>query len=69
MNPIRNDRIIRLPEVIRLTGLSRSSIYAFMQKGCFPQRKKIGLRAVGWLESEIVKWIEKYFGNLSSHPL
>ena len=50
--------ILRLPAVIEKTGLSRSTIYAGIQKGTFPAPVNLGLRSVGWLESEIDAWIE-----------
>ena len=51
--------ILRLPEVMKITGLSRSSIYAMMndEKNPFPKQKKLGLRAVGWLETDIHEWV------------
>lgn len=50
--------ILRLPEVMKKTGLSRSTIYAYIDRGEFPKPIKIGLRAVGWHEHEINQWIE-----------
>lgn len=50
--------ILRLPVVITRTGLSRSSIYDYAQKGIFPKPIKLGPRAVGWLEPEIEQWIQ-----------
>lgn len=58
MTSITKGRILRLPEVKKLTGLSRSSIYAYIQKGLFPQCVNLGARSVGWLETEIIAWIE-----------
>lgn len=52
-------RLIRLPEVLEITGLSRSSIYSRMEKGTFPKRKNIGPRSIAWLESEIDHWLEE----------
>lgn len=49
--------ILRRPEVQTRTGLSRSSIYAGMAKGTFPQALKISARAVGWREADIVAWL------------
>ena len=46
-------KIMRLPEVIRVTGLSRSTIYLRMSKGSFPRTISLGERAVGWLLSDI----------------
>jgi prophage regulatory protein len=51
------ESILRLPDVKAKTGLSRSSIYAFIKEGQFPTQKNLGLRSVGWLESDINKWI------------
>jgi prophage regulatory protein len=39
------------------TGLSRSSIYKKMNDGTFPRQISLGLRSVGWLESDIDDWI------------
>ena len=51
--------ILRLPTVKSRTGLSRSSIYLKISQKAFPRQIKIGLRQVGWLESEINFWIEE----------
>lgn len=51
-------KILRRPEVEKLTGISRSSIYALMAKGDFPCAVKITERAVGWHEAAIQQWIE-----------
>ncbi|NCO04306.1 MAG: AlpA family transcriptional regulator [Alphaproteobacteria bacterium] len=50
--------LLRLPEVIKRTGLSRSTIYAYIDKGDFPKPVKIGLRAVAWHEVKIDSWIK-----------
>ncbi|MDR2884319.1 MAG: AlpA family transcriptional regulator [Deferribacteraceae bacterium] len=52
-------RILKLPEVIAITALSRSSIYAKAKDGTFPMPVKLSERSVGWLEHEIVEWLEK----------
>lgn len=51
------NRILRLPDVKVRTGLSRSSIYAFIKDGKFPQHIALGARSVGWYESEVDAWI------------
>jgi prophage regulatory protein len=50
--------MIKLKEVQKLTGLSRSSIYAYIDKGLFPAQVKLGLRSVAWVGSEIESWVE-----------
>ncbi len=51
-------QILRLKDVIEMTGLSRSTIYLRMEQGNFPQQINLGSRAVGWISSEIKEWIE-----------
>ena len=50
-------KILRLPDVIERVGFSRSTIYDFIAKGRFPEPIHIGIRAVGWLDSDINDWI------------
>ncbi|WP_371762633.1 helix-turn-helix transcriptional regulator [Massilia sp.] len=52
------DRMIKLPEVISMTGLSRSSIYLLIKKGNFPPQIKLSTRSSGWLWREINSWLE-----------
>ena len=52
-------QILRLPEVKKVTGLSRSSIYLRLANGEFPKSISLGGRAVGWLESDIQAWLEQ----------
>jgi prophage regulatory protein len=48
---------LRLPQVRQRIGLSRSSLYAKIQLGEFPAPVNLGARAVGWVESEVDRWI------------
>ena len=52
-------RFLRLPEVQRRTGLSRSTIYVRLEQGLFPRPVSLGARAVGWIESEVDEWIRE----------
>ncbi len=54
-----SEKILRLSEVIELTGLSRSTIDRLEAADSFPQRRRLGAKAVGWVSSEVVAWIEK----------
>jgi prophage regulatory protein len=49
--------ILRRPQVEARTGLSRSTLYQYIQDGQFPRPVSLGARAVGWLESEVNAWI------------
>jgi len=50
-------RIIRLPEVIKRTGLPRASIYQQMALGIFPKPIALSTRSRGWIASEVDAWI------------
>ncbi|MFA6280576.1 MAG: AlpA family transcriptional regulator [Bdellovibrionales bacterium] len=50
-------KIIRLPKVKELTGLSRSSIYAMIKGRQFPRQVEISTRSVGWIEGDVQSWI------------
>lgn len=51
-------RLIRLPEVSRRTGLSKSSIYRREAEGAFCRRVKLGDRVTAYREDEVSAWIE-----------
>lgn len=51
--------ILRRNAVEKLTGLSRSAIYAEMKAGRFPKQVQLtSKRSVGWIASEIYSHIE-----------
>ena len=52
-------RILRLPEVVKRTGLPRASIYQQMAMGSFPKPIALSLRSRGWIESEVKDWIDE----------
>ena len=49
--------ILRLPQVIARTGLSKSSIYAKVAAGEFPEPISLGARAVGWISDEVQAYL------------
>lgn len=51
--------ILRLPAVKTRVGLSRSAIYLAVSRAEFPRPVRLGVRAVGWLESEIEDWLRE----------
>lgn len=54
-------RMVRLPEVMEITGLSRTTIWRRERDGSFPQPIRLGgehTRAVGWREQDIYDWID-----------
>lgn len=51
------EQILRRRQVELRIGVSRSSIYAWIGKGDFPAPVRLGARAVGWLESDVERWL------------
>ena len=51
--------VLRRPEVERMTGLPRSTIYDKMSKGQFPKPVKLSEESVGWLSSEVAAWLKQ----------
>ena len=50
-------RILRQREVLQMTGLSRTTLWRLEKNGDFPQRLKLGPRAVGWPASAVDEWL------------
>ena len=50
--------IIRMPELVRITGLSKVGIYRLMKEdSTFPRQVDLGKRAVGWFQHEVNEWL------------
>ncbi|MCU8426287.1 AlpA family transcriptional regulator [Vibrio vulnificus] len=65
--PKNNIRLIRFREVLAMTGLSRSSVYCFIEENQFPTQVQLGGRAVAWVESEVQEWITQRVENRHFH--
>lgn len=51
-------KILRLKQVLEITGLSRSTLYLYIQHQQFPSQIQLGPKRVGWVEDEVVGWIK-----------
>jgi prophage regulatory protein len=51
------ERLLRMPEVEKLCGLKRSSIYRRVSDGTFVRPVSLGGRAVGFPASQVQQWI------------
>lgn len=49
-------RFLRIPDVIRETGLSRTTIYRLERRGDFPPRVTLSPNSMGWWSNEIDGW-------------
>lgn len=52
-------RLLRLPEVLKRIGWSRSQLYKQIERGRFPRPARLSERTVAWLEADIDQWIEE----------
>ena len=60
-------RILKMKEVLQKTGLGRTTMYKLIKSLDVPQARPLGLRAVGWLESEVEAWIENKVAARNQH--
>lgn len=49
---------LRMPMVMRLTGLGRSTIYRLIAAQKFPSPVQLGTRAVAWRRADLDRWSE-----------
>jgi prophage regulatory protein len=55
-------RLLRIRQVLELTGLSRMTIYRMEREGRFPNRRRLGANSIAWLDEDVLAW-------MSSRPL
>ena len=53
------ERILRLEEVTKMVGLSRTTLWRMERKGEFPARIPLSNRSVGWRFVDIDKWLRE----------
>ena len=49
---------LRMPTVMRMTGLGRSTIYRLIADRKFPSPVRLGPRAVAWRRADLDQWSE-----------
>jgi prophage regulatory protein len=52
-------RIIRRHELTDKVGYCLAHIYRLERQDLFPQRIRLGRRAVGWVEEEVEAWLQE----------
>ena len=50
-------RLLRIQEVMSVTGLSRMTIYRLEKGGSFPSRRRLGKNSVAWRDDDISAWV------------
>lgn len=59
MNPRSTPQILRIRNVVQITGLPRSTIYRLMSQSMFPKNIKLSTVAVGWDMADILLWLSE----------
>lgn len=58
-----HDRLMRVAEVERLTGMSRSTLYRRIRDEGFPAPIDVGGRSIRWSQAAVLTWIEERKGR------
>lgn len=61
------EKLIRVPEVAELTGISEDTLRHWRSRGTGPRSARLGRRIV-YRESEVVAWIEAQFAEADGTP-
>ena len=59
-------KIIKLPRVMEMTTFCRTTIYRLIEKGKFPKQIKLAERSSGWLEDEVLNYLEDKINSRNS---
>ena len=51
-------RLIKMQEVLRICGMSRSTLYRLVAKGQFPAPLRLGPRAARWRLHDVIEWVD-----------
>ena len=52
------EQFLRIREVLRLTGLSRATLYVMVNENQFPVPVRLRARAVAWRASQVREWMD-----------
>lgn len=52
-----NNKFLRIPQVMELTGLAKSTVWLWVKQGKLPSPIKLSTRVTVWKQSDIEEWI------------
>jgi len=53
------DQVLNTREIVRITGRHRVTIYRWIQAGLFPHKHETHGHKVGWLRSDVQRWLQR----------
>lgn len=56
-------RVLRIRQVVEVTGLARATVYKYIHERSFPRPIPLAGASVGWLEAEVEYWLESFVSN------
>ncbi|WP_260602476.1 helix-turn-helix transcriptional regulator [Variovorax sp. MHTC-1] len=65
--PVADPAFFRMADVIRITALSRATLYRRIAGGKFPPSVHLGGRACGWPRAALQDWIDDPEGYVARH--
>ena len=62
---LKSQRLLRLPEILDIFPVSKSTWWAGVKDGRYPRSVKLGPRTTAWREFEILELIDRLCLNVS----
>ncbi len=56
-------KFLRMKDVCERVGLGRTTVWRLTKEGKFPASHLLGSRSIGWLESDVEKWMKNRPGG------
>ena len=53
-----NEKMLRLPEVAKMVGIGKSTVWKWMNTRGFPKQVKLSTKVAAWKLSDIQAWIQ-----------
>jgi prophage regulatory protein len=66
--PPKDDTMLRMGEVIRITGLGKSTIKRHVAEKKFPEPTRISVRRIGWQAGKVRAWLAEREGGSDQMP-
>lgn len=65
-----SERFLRVGEVRKITGLSKTELYRRIGAGLFPRQHRLSHRVSVWIESEVAAWVQQQIAAspTQAHP-
>jgi prophage regulatory protein len=57
------DRLMRLPELLKIAGISRATAYRYVRSGKLPAPVRLSPNCVAWRSSAINEWMAQLPGT------